>query len=78
MQLRLVSPTSCLRSLGCLRKEVRTEKYTAVEKNRSIESRVVTKYVYIILNELILKVRQDWDTTKNGGERFLFQTGTGA
>lgn len=60
-----------------MRKEVRREKYTAVEKNRSIESRVVTEYVYIILNELILKVRQDWDTTKNGGERFLFQTGTG-
>lgn len=74
MQLRLASPTSRRsHGLGSLRKEVRREKNTAVEKNRSLESRCVTEYEYIILNELILEVRQDWDVTRHGGEKFSFK-----
>lgn len=55
MQLRHAPPASCLRGRGYLREDVRREKNTAVEKNRSVESRVVTVYQYIKPNELTLE-----------------------
>lgn len=55
MQLRHAPPASRLRGLGYLREEVRREKNTVVEKNRSVVSRVVTEYKYIKPNELTLE-----------------------